>query len=73
MILSEGKTLTAKDINLEPSAKTGGTTLRAVNESEEERMIRDTMDRTGGNISATAKILGISRPTLYAKLKKYGL
>ena len=73
VILSEGTSLTAKDIKLEPSAKTGGTTLRAVNESEEERMIRDTMDRTGGNISATAKILGISRPTLYAKLKKYGL
>ena len=73
VILSEGATLTAKDIKLEPSAKTAGTTIRAVNESEEERLIRDAMDRTGGNISATAKILGISRPTLYAKLKKYGL
>ena len=26
-----------------------------------------------GNISAAAKMLGVSRPTLYAKLKKYGL
>ena len=31
------------------------------------------MERTNGNISAAAKLLGMSRPTLYAKLKKYGL
>ena len=31
------------------------------------------MERAMGNISAAAKILGVSRPTLYAKLKKYGL
>ena len=53
---------------------TAGTgTLRAVGEAEEERMIRQAMDRTNGNISAAAKMLGVSRPTLYAKLKKYGL
>jgi transcriptional regulator of acetoin/glycerol metabolism len=31
------------------------------------------MERCNGNISAAAKLLGVSRPTLYAKLKKYGL
>ena len=31
------------------------------------------MDRAGGNISAAAKLLGVSRPTLYAKLKKYDI
>ena len=36
-------------------------------------MVREAMERTGGNISAAAKLLGVSRPTLYAKLKKYGL
>ncbi len=39
----------------------------------EEAIVREAMVRTGGNISAAAKLLGISRPTLYAKLKKYGL
>ena len=48
-------------------------TLKAVSEAEEERMIRQAMDRTDGNISAAAKMIGVSRPTLYAKLKKYGL
>ena len=36
-------------------------------------LVREAMERTGGNISAAAKMLGVSRPTLYAKLKKYGL
>ena len=73
VILSDGTTLTEKDVQLERSGKPAGTTIRAVSESEEERLIRDAMERTGGNISAAAKILGVSRPTLYAKLKKYGL
>ena len=78
VILSEAKNLTAKDLQIDPSGSaprmTGGAgTLRAVNEAEEERLVRDAMERTGGNISAAAKMLGVSRPTLYAKLKKYGL
>ena len=73
VILSDGTTLTEKDLQLERSGKPVVTTIRAVSESEEERLIRDAMEQTGGNISAAAKILGVSRPTLYAKLKKYGL
>ena len=39
----------------------------------EESKVREAMERCNGNISAAAKLLGVSRPTLYAKLKKYGL
>ena len=73
VILSDGNELTAKDIQLEQAAKPVGTTIKAVSEAEEERLVREAMDRTEGNISAAAKMLGVSRPTLYAKLKKYGL
>ncbi len=73
VILSDGSELTAKDIQLEQAAKAVGTTIKAVSEAEEERLVREAMDRTNGNISAAAKMLGVSRPTLYAKLKKYGL
>ena len=75
VILSEGSELTRKDLQLDqakPSTPTSGT-LKAVNEAEEERLIREAMERSNGNISSTAKMLGVSRPTLYAKLKKYGL
>ena len=75
VILSEGTTLTAKDIQLE-QAKAGAPaagTLKEVSDAEEERLVREAVLRSNGNISAAAKILGISRPTLYAKMKKYGL
>ena len=75
VILSEGTTLTAKDIQLE-QAKAGtpaAGTLKEVNDAEEERLVREAVERSNGNISAAAKMLGISRPTLYAKMKKYGL
>ena len=39
----------------------------------EEKAIRAAMDRFGGNLSMVAKLLNISRPTLYAKLKKYDI
>ena len=75
VILSEGSTLTAKDIQLE-QAKAGAPaagTLKEVSDAEEERLVREAVLRSNGNISAAAKMLGISRPTLYAKMKKYGL
>ena len=73
VILSEGNELSAKDIQLDRAAAPSVTTIKAVSEAEEELLVRNAMDRTAGNISAAAKMLGVSRPTLYAKLKKYGL
>jgi transcriptional regulator of acetoin/glycerol metabolism len=75
VILSEGTRLTAKDIKTEhtQAASAPAGNLRAISDDEEERLVRQAMERTGGNISAAAKMLGVSRPTLYTKLKKYGL
>ena len=42
-------------------------------EEMEERLIRAVLSRNGNNMSATAASLGISRPTLYGKIKKYGI
>ena len=73
VILAEGTMLTAGDLlSSQPETPTPGT-LREVGDADEERMIREAVERFQGNISAAAKSLGISRPTLYAKLKKYGL
>ena len=75
VILSEGTLLSANDIQLE-QAKAGtpaAGTLKALSDAEEERLVCEAVQRCNGNISAAAKALGISRPTLYAKMKKYGL
>ena len=66
VILSEGKYLTAKETD-GPAGNLSHDT------AEEERLVREAVLRCNGNISAAAKSLGISRPTLYAKMKKYGL
>ncbi len=77
VILSDGSVLSAGDLQLDPS--TGGVRGAqrapgsAAREADEEELVRDAMRRSGGNISAAAAILGVSRPTMYAKLKKYGL
>ena len=73
VILSEGTVLTAGDILSDRPDGMAQGTLRAVSEAEEERMVCEAVERFHGNISAAAKALGISRPTLYAKLKKFGL
>ena len=78
VILSEGKELTAKDLQLDARSESGmtGVVTPGLNGGlmqSEESMVREAMERTGGNISAAAKLLGVSRPTMYAKLKKYGL
>ena len=77
VILSDGSVLSAGDLQLDSSAGSIRGAQRApgsaAREADEEQLVRDAMRRSGGNISAAAAILGVSRPTMYAKLKKYGL
>ena len=42
-------------------------------EMVEERAVRAAVRKYNGNLSLVAKALDISRPTLYSKLKKYGM
>ena len=68
------KNLSAKDLDFSTSLRSGRNDSSPVLQSDdEESLVREAVERTGGNISAAAKALGISRPTLYAKMKKYGL
>ena len=70
VILSEGKALTAKDIQADSPIDSHSPGQAG---QSEETLVRDAILRSNGNISAAAKALGVSRPTLYAKMKKYGL
>ncbi|HNR67367.1 MAG TPA: helix-turn-helix domain-containing protein [bacterium] len=77
VILSSGDTLSAESVLvdpiLNPNARSANE-LRLQNfalDDVEERLISHVLQDTGGNISRTAETLGISRGTLYNKLKKY--
>ena len=76
VILCDGVVLTASDIEL-PQGRAGllGTVMSGNEtlEETEKKAIRAAMARFGGNLSMVAKSLEISRPTLYAKLKKYNI
>jgi DNA-binding NtrC family response regulator len=51
----------------------GSMTLTAAVERLEKDMIRSAMERTAGNISETARLLGLTRRGLYLKLRRLGL
>lgn len=46
-------------------------TLRALREVTERRALIEALGRSGGNLSATARELGVSRPTLYSLLRQH--
>jgi two-component system NtrC family response regulator len=47
--------------------------LREVRQQAESKAIRVALTKSYGNISKAAELLGITRPTLYDLLNKYGL
>ncbi|HVM22419.1 MAG TPA: PEP-CTERM-box response regulator transcription factor [Sphingomicrobium sp.] len=77
VIMADGKAVTAADLDLpgKGAAETDAPpiNLRAAREIADRRAIRQAMSRTDNNISGAAKLLGISRPTLYDLLKQYQL
>jgi two-component system, NtrC family, response regulator len=75
VIMADGKIVTAADLDLNSreSEEIEAINLRAAREVADRKAIRQAMSRTDNNISGAAKLLGISRPTLYDLLKQYRL
>jgi len=75
VIMADTKLITAADLDLaEPgSAEDQTLNLKTAREVTDRRMIRHALARSDGNITSTARLLGISRPTLYDLLKQYDL
>lgn len=74
VIMADGKLVTAADLDLqEDDGQAEALNLKAAREQADRRVIRHALARSEGNISSTARMLGISRPTLYDLLKQYDL
>jgi transcriptional regulator with PAS, ATPase and Fis domain len=71
VILSDSGTLNPGDFVFKSSAKPAANLLRF--EDMEKYMIESALDRHKGKHNAVAHQLGISRQTLYNKIRKYGL
>jgi two-component system NtrC family response regulator len=74
VIMADGKLVTAEDLDLEARTEAAlPVNLKAAREQADRRAIRQALARTENNISGAAKLLGISRPTLYDLMKQYDL
>ncbi|MEA3057889.1 MAG: two-component system, NtrC family, response regulator, partial [Sphingomonadales bacterium] len=77
VIMADGKSVTAADLDFpardEDEVGEMAINLRAAREVADRKAIRQAMSRTDNNISGAAKLLGVSRPTLYDLLKQYRL
>jgi transcriptional regulator with PAS, ATPase and Fis domain len=79
VILAEGETITEKQLPKEiqlpvvlqqVAAKTNGGTTLNLDEHEKDTILK-ALAQAHGNKKKAAQILGIHRPTLYSKLKRY--
>jgi two-component system, NtrC family, response regulator len=73
VIMADGKLVSAQDLDLRADANEAPLTinLRSAREQTDRRAIHQALVRTENNVSAAARLLGISRPTLYDLMKQY--
>ena len=75
VIMSDDKLVGAADLDLAEldQEQCQALNLKTAREISDRKLIRHALARSEGNISSTAKLLGISRPTLYDLLKQYDM
>lgn len=75
VVMAEGRYVTPANLELREAFSPEGdaSTLRASRESREKDLVRLAMEKAEWNVSRAAVDLGISRPTLYQLLARYGL
>ena len=61
----------SRDAELEPGTRSSGPAVARRN--VDRAMIEDALARTGGNRVRAARLLGISRRTLYYRLEAFGV
>jgi two-component system NtrC family response regulator len=74
VIMADTDNITAQDIGL--GVTNGDTTalnLRHVREQAEKNAVLRVLGRVNGNLSKAAELLGVSRPTLYDLMHRFGL
>ncbi len=74
-LMAEGFLVTAADLELAEETEAAGDdlNLRGARAKLEREMISRAMARGNGNLSGAARLLGVSRPTLYDLLETHGM
>lgn len=72
VIMADSPTLKPEDFVLKPSTKTMESNLLSLDEMEKQ-LIEVSLEKHNGNYTAVANQLGVTRQTLYNKIKRHGL
>jgi two-component system NtrC family response regulator len=73
-IMASGPMIGVEDLDLVGTSTTEHSlNLRDARFDAEARVLRQALAQTGSNVSQTAKLLGVSRPTLYDLMRQHGL
>jgi two-component system NtrC family response regulator len=75
VIMSDGPHITQEDLGLAVSTELENEplNLRQVRDEAERRAVIKAISRSNGNVAHAAEMLGISRPTLYDLMNRFGL
>ena len=76
VIMADGNQITLEDVGLKATGagdEPPALDLRQAREDAEKRVIITALGRVDGNVLRAAEMLGVSRPTLYDLMHRYGL
>ncbi|MGH8801233.1 MAG: PEP-CTERM-box response regulator transcription factor, partial [Casimicrobiaceae bacterium] len=74
VIMADGNGIGAVDVGLAaPDENAGALNLRQVRDTAERGALVRVLARVDGNLSRAAELLGVSRPTLYDLMRRFGL
>jgi DNA-binding NtrC family response regulator len=71
VVMADDPSIQLDDLGLRDAGLSRLETLRI--DEWERRLIRKALERTGGNVPESAKLLGVSRATAYRKITEYGI
>ena len=72
VIIADGNTIAAADLGLSDAASES-LNLREVRDTAERNAVVRALGRVNGNLTRAAEMLGVSRPTLYDLMHRFGL
>ncbi len=73
IVLSDERRITAADLDLVPNGDGDLLNLKTVRETADRAAIRTALARSENSVTGAARLLGVSRPTLYDLIRQYGV
>jgi two-component system NtrC family response regulator len=74
VVMADGRLVDAVDLELAPGETDNqDLDLRAARQKAERQVLQKAIARSNGTLATAAKLLGISRPTLYTLMEAHGL